>query len=128
MENRIPVWERFITTGAECILVGEERGEVCAYASFGPCRDDDQTVARGELYSLYVIPERWRCGAGCKLLHASTVGLANAGFDAATLWVLAPNDRARRFYERFGWQLDGAEKPADAEVIEVRYRKGLLAI
>ena len=122
--NRIPVWQRIITDAAkhERILVAEEHAEVSGYTHFGASHDPDGSEATGELYSLYVIPERWRDGIGRTLLGASTLALRDAGFDAATLWVLAGNDRARLFYERFGWHRDGAEKLVDAEVKEVRYR------
>jgi RimJ/RimL family protein N-acetyltransferase len=42
--------------------------------------------------------------------------------------VLADNPRARRFYERSGWQRDGTTRPIEIfgiEVTEVRYRKAL---
>ena len=44
---------------------------------------------------------------------------------AATLYVLDDNPRARRFYEREGWALDGETKTGmvlGLEVAEVRYR------
>ncbi len=43
-----------------------------------------------------------------------------------TLWALGSNDRARWFYERQGWKLDGATKDDDrGEVVlfELRYRR-----
>jgi hypothetical protein len=51
--------------------------------------------------------------------------LRDAGFGAAILWVLDGNDRAQRFYEIGGWQLDGAAKDiviAETTLAEVRYR------
>ena len=46
-------------------------------------------------------------------------------FSEAILWVLQDNPRARRFYERHGWTLDGASKRSrhlGVDVDEVRYR------
>jgi RimJ/RimL family protein N-acetyltransferase len=46
----------------------------------------------------------------------------------AVLWVLDDNPRARRFYEREGWTLDGERKEDEylgLRVAEVRYRIGL---
>jgi RimJ/RimL family protein N-acetyltransferase len=51
-----------------------------------------------------------------------------ARFDAATLWVLADNRRARRFYELAGWRPDGASKRGEIggrELTELRYRKSM---
>jgi RimJ/RimL family protein N-acetyltransferase len=46
----------------------------------------------------------------------------------AVLWVLEDNPRARRFYEREGWALDGERKEDEYlgfRVAEVRYRIAL---
>lgn len=80
----------------------------------------------GELRRLYVAPEWWLHGIGT-LLHEVAVQELARRFDAAELWVLERNERARRFYERCGWQLvpgavlDWATMP----VREVRYRLAL---
>ena len=50
---------------------------------------------------------------------------AREGYPTAMLWVLADNPRARRFYEREGWALDGVTKTGKflgVPVAEVRYR------
>jgi hypothetical protein len=47
------------------------------------------------------------------------------GYPSATLWVLEDNLRARRFYEREGWILDGGRRDEaflGVTVPEVRYR------
>jgi RimJ/RimL family protein N-acetyltransferase len=57
-------------------------------------------------------------GAGVESMRAS-------GYRDAVLWVLEDNPRARRFYEREGWSLDGGRKDAEfvgMRVPEVRYR------
>lgn len=49
------------------------------------------------------------------------------GFDAVTLWVLEDNWDARRFYEKYGFQLDGGTRRYPrTQVPEVRYRFRLL--
>ena len=51
------------------------------------------------------------------------------GFSELTLWVLDANQRARKFYEKFEFVLDGSEKEDDRwddfVISEVRYRKPL---
>lgn len=124
VQDRIPVWEGFIasTEHHQCILVAERSADVCGYVHLGRCRDDDQTLGTGELYSIYVATNAWRFGIGRSLLQAGTTHLVKAGFATATLWVLAANDGARRFYERYGWWCDGTERSVHAGVTEVRYR------
>jgi hypothetical protein len=38
--------------------------------------------------------------------------MGEAGYTAATLWVIDGNRRARRFYAAAGWSVDGATKEA----------------
>lgn len=107
-------------------LVAEEDGAVLGYASCGPSRDDEAT---GEIYAIYVLPVEWGRGAGAKLMAAGLEALRSAGFGEATLWVLEGNPRARGFYERGGWRLDGATRTHNmlgVEAVEVRYRVSLI--
>ena len=122
--NRTSAWSKMIANQSEReqIIVGEEERNVCGYAQFGRSRDLGAPRNVGELYSLYVAPQHWRRGFGKVLLAASLQGLAHMQFDTATLWVLAANRPARAFYERFGWVADGAEKAAQSQMMEVRYR------
>ena len=117
------MWRELITAkcGAEQIIIGEDDAQIRAYAHYGCSRDPSAGQTTGELYSLYVAPDQWRRGFGQRLLAASIRGLASAGFDGVTLWVLRGNEPARRFYERFGWRTDGIEK-GNEERKEIRYR------
>lgn len=106
------------------IVVAEDGGAVAGFAATGPSRDGNGT---GELYAIYVDPGRWSSGAGRALLARAERELA-AGYAEATLWVLEANARARRFYERGGWTVDGATKTEErlgVRAAEVRYRKRL---
>jgi ribosomal protein S18 acetylase RimI-like enzyme len=97
---------------------------VAGFASIGPSRDED---GLGELYAIYVAPERWSTGAGRALILRAEERLAD-DYDEATLWVLEDNSRARRFYELAGWHPDGARKAEERWGVtapEVRYRKRL---
>ncbi len=93
------------------VLVAEEEGEVVGFASTGTTDDADRRDPTwGELYALYVEPGRWGRGVGQNLLEASETRLRKAGFTDALLWVVAENERARRFYEAGGWEEDGTSK------------------
>jgi GNAT superfamily N-acetyltransferase len=67
----------------------------------------------GLVYLLYVLPEFWGAGVGAALMQAGMRELRALGQDSAFLWVLRDNRRARRFYERLGWQPDGRTATAD---------------
>jgi GNAT superfamily N-acetyltransferase len=111
------------------ILIDDDSERAVGFASAGPSRDADTDPARvGELYSIYVLPERWGSGVGRGLIGAAVGALDELGFEEAILWVLEDNPRARRFYEAAGWRLDGATKKdmfLGVGVTELRYRIAL---
>ncbi|MBS1886724.1 MAG: GNAT family N-acetyltransferase [Actinobacteria bacterium] len=86
-----------------------EDGPIAGFATFGASRDDDAR-GLGEVYALYVDPDRHRAGVGRLLMAEVRRRLAAAGFTAAILWVLRGNTRATDFYEREGWRPDGASR------------------
>lgn len=85
--------------------------------------DDGSVPDTGHLSRLYVVPERSGRGIGTRLYHTCIRELGELGFRRATLWVLERNDRARRWYERLGWELTGLRKPvyAPGGIDDVQY-------
>ena len=108
------------------LVAAEANANIVGLAHVGPARDDDvDPVVVGELAAIYASPDVWGSGVGRRLMAAAVNVLRDAGFAQAILWVLEGNDRAQRFYEIGGWQLDGAAKDiviADMPLAEVRYR------
>jgi ribosomal protein S18 acetylase RimI-like enzyme len=109
-------------------LVAEVDGEVAGFVVVGPERGFDD-AADGEVHVLNVDPDAWGTGVGRELLTAGERALADAGFDVAVLWVHPGNTRARRFYERRGWVVDGGTERVEeiwgVQVPEIRYRREL---
>jgi ribosomal protein S18 acetylase RimI-like enzyme len=107
-------------------LVAVTDAGLVGFIDVRPTRDQDADSDRiGELTAIYVDPEAWGTGAGRRLMAEALERLRASGFEAATLWVLEDNPRARRFYEAAGWALDGSVKEddfLDMHVREVRYR------
>lgn len=107
--------------------VAVENGSICGFATVGPSRDDDSARA-GELYAIYLHPDRWGRGVGLLLIRDARSRLVDHGRTEALLWVLAGNDRAERFYRLDGWLPDGRQRRDEVqgvEVDEVRYRRRL---
>lgn len=126
VERRKRVWRELLRARDrdETNWVAERDGCVVGFSGAGPTRDEDADAQTGEVFAIYVTAEHWGTGAGPLLMVATTDWL-RARFDAATLWVLDSNERARRFYERCGWRADGATKDDDRGSFvlhEVRYR------
>ena len=59
------------------------------------------------LDGLYVAPERWGTGLAGELHDRALEVVRELGSELCHLWVLEDNTRARRFYERHGWQENG---------------------
>lgn len=106
---------------------------VLGWASSGPTRDPDLDASRvGEIYALYLEPVAVGRGHGRALFEHALATLADQGFLEAMLWVLEGNARARRFYERAGFDLDPSA-PLKSVVVggrtldaaEVRYRRSV---
>jgi GNAT superfamily N-acetyltransferase len=127
VDDRARRWRQVLIDGREHVAVIEEDGQIVGFAVVGASRDDDAADAQvGELQAIYLHPHWWEHGFGAGLIDAATAWLVDAGFLAATLWVLDRNDHARRFYEHHGWRPDGSVKLATiggVEITEVRYRR-----
>ncbi len=82
-------------------LVAEEDGTIVGFVHFGPDREDP---VLGEIYAIYVDPDRWGSGVGDRLM---TRALDSLPHREVRLWVLEQNERALRFYRRYGLHPDG---------------------
>lgn len=111
---------------AEHVFVATAGGTVVGFTIVGPNRDADADPDTGELYAIYLLPERQGRGIGRLLNDRGLAALAADGYRAATLWVLAGNDQAQGFYRRMGWTADGTTKTdtvaGSVRVTEARYR------
>lgn len=121
-EERLEQWQRILAAGQSDVFVAAG-DEVVGFVSTGDSRDAD---ADAELYAIYVLPRAWGTAAGATLLRAGVDAMRGCTSGGeAVLWVLEDNPRARRFYEREGWALDGERKEDEylgLLVAEVRYR------
>ena len=105
-----------------------DHDDVVGFTSIGPNRADDAEPTLGEVYAIYVTPDRWGQGAGRWLMDVAVRQLRAAGFTSATLWVLDTNVQARRFYETYGWRPDGGtlvDESRGFPLHEVRYALSL---
>lgn len=66
------------------------------------------------LVGLYVLPGQWGLGIGSLLYSAVELAWLTSTHDRAELEVWSLNHRARGFYARRGWELDGRSRPAPA--------------
>jgi ribosomal protein S18 acetylase RimI-like enzyme len=127
VKRRAAFWQERLSQESGAVFVAEDGGRITGFCDLVPSRDKDadaRTVA--EIAAIYILPQHWRKGAGRALCDRALAAARRQDSKAVTLWVLASNDGARRFYETMGFSLDGAAKADRAadgsELHEVRFR------
>ena len=125
VEKRELVWTEILKDQMRGVLVAEDEARIVGFSSFGPVRDKEENrLLTGEIYSIYVLEDFWNLGIGRTLMENSLIALERDGFGFVKVWVLETNQRARSFYEKFGFKTDGVrktEKREDFELREIRY-------
>jgi ribosomal protein S18 acetylase RimI-like enzyme len=125
IDKREASWRQVLAEDRSQLLVARLDGQVAGFASFGRCRDDGAPAGRGELWALYVAPQCWSQGVGLALWQATQARLAALGLQETSLWVLAGNARAIRFYTSVGFapEPDAARNfdMGGARLREIRY-------
>jgi ribosomal protein S18 acetylase RimI-like enzyme len=126
LASREAHWVRSLALGESTVWVTEVGQQVVGWIAVGASRDEDavQTNA-GEVMALYVLAEHWQTGVGLALWKAGLQDLLAQGYERLTLWVLAGNERAIRFYRRAGCVEEaGTERDLErggVTLVEVKY-------
>jgi ribosomal protein S18 acetylase RimI-like enzyme len=109
-------------------IVATEDEQILGFVTLGASPDAD-SPNEGEIFALYVDPERWGQGVGRTLILSARTHLREMLFDVANLWVLEGNQRAIRFYEIDGWSSDGLSREEvvwGVAVKEIRLGRSLI--
>ncbi|ATW25086.1 GNAT family N-acetyltransferase [Candidatus Formimonas warabiya] len=85
-----------------------DHGSPVGCVAYGRSRDKS-LPSWGEIVSLYLLPAYFGKGYGNRLLKSALSDLKKSGYQSLYLWVLQDNQRARRFYEKSGWQYNQDE-------------------
>lgn len=128
--ERAEMWRKLSAKPGRVLLVLDDLdGSLSGFCDLIPSRDADAKSTTAEISAIYVSPDKWGRGVGQELLSAAVARAREDGFSELTLWVLDANLRARAFYEKFGFVLDGGtnedDRWGDFVIREVRYRKPL---
>lgn len=99
--------ERIAFQWRENLLVAKDGSRVIGFAGYGAYRDNTLPQT-GEVYAVYVLKEYYGRGVGQALMSAALEKLAE--YPKIALWVLEGNERAIRFYEKYGYKKDGAKQ------------------
>jgi ribosomal protein S18 acetylase RimI-like enzyme len=125
--ERRSAWHHYLVrelTGYR-MWVLEDEARVIGFTRTGPCFDAGIEPHTGQIFGLYVDPDRLAEGFGRRLLGHGLEDLRNRGYRHAIVWAFAGNDRAARLFASVGSRPDGATRAfhaLDDEVTELRYR------
>ncbi|MCB1088790.1 MAG: GNAT family N-acetyltransferase [Verrucomicrobiae bacterium] len=123
--RREAVWLAAIDEARGPVFVSSVEDRIVGFCHVAPSRDED-SVGCAEITAIYVAPSFWRQGHGHALCEEAVSYAEREAFCDITLWVIAENRRARRFYERMGFLEDGGFKSVERPgfvLNEVRYRR-----
>lgn len=84
------------------------RSDIVGFIHFGPSQTEPDNC--GEIYSLNVHPDEWGRGTAAALIQKACNTIADQGHNAIRLWTYERAGRARRFYEKTGFQPTGRTK------------------
>ncbi|MDE5802262.1 MAG: GNAT family N-acetyltransferase [Lachnospiraceae bacterium] len=88
------------------IIVAKDGERIVGFVGYGAYRDDT-LPAHGEIFAIYVLAEYHGRRIGYELMNAALEKLS--AYKKIAVWVLKGNDKAIRFYERYGFRFDGKE-------------------
>lgn len=104
--KREAVWRESITKGTPEVLVAKVEGRLVGWIAFGRSRDEDAAPQAGEIWAMYADPSHWSRGVGHLLWTHARERLADQGYKSVSVWVLAENVRAIKFYRAAGFAAD----------------------
>ena len=91
----------------ENTLIAKDKEKVVGFVVYGPSRDKDLMDA-GEVIAIYVLSEYYDRKIGYRLMNEAISRLKE--YNTIFVWVLEKNERAIRFYQRYGFEFDGCKK------------------
>ena len=126
-ESREAIFLEAITLRPEEYYLFKVDGQPAGIASLSKSHESNAPAHIGEIYSIYFHPDFWGTPATQLGLEFCIDRLKQLGFTLITVWVLNDNARAKRFYEKNGFVLDGhtQELEIGVKLLEVRYAKKL---
>ena len=90
----------------ENILIAKDGERVIGFVGYGTYRDAT-LPEHGEVYAIYVLEEYHGLKVGYALMNAALEKLTD--YKKIAVWVLKDNNKAIRFYQRYGFRFDGTD-------------------
>ena len=91
--------------------------KIVGFSCYGENSDGD-----GEIIAIYLLSEYQKKKLGYELMNATFDKIADK--TKVRLWVLKGNEKAIKFYERYGFRFDGTEKQSSVGTeLRMEYRR-----
>jgi diamine N-acetyltransferase len=104
----LDAWRAELCDPSYAFEVADGGAEIVGYAKLGPLKfPADANGAAILLSQLYVAPDHVGAGVGAALMERGIAEARRRGSEQLYLTVFIDNDRARRFYERYGFEVVG---------------------
>ncbi len=122
-EKRADVFRKSFPSSPDEFYIAYLDGQPMGMLVIGKLRDADADEHAGEIGAIYLLAGYWGKGYGKQLMDFAISRLKELSYRTVTLWVLEANERARKFYERYGYVFDGAKKEINIgkPLTEIRY-------
>jgi len=125
VEERRQCWSAVMASreyARNTLLLAERGNSVVAFTYFGPHRDG---MPNGEILDLYAHPTVWGSGVAWTLMDTAWDQIKETRYRRVSAWTMAGANRARHFYESFGFTQTGRSREHDfgdgRPVLEVEY-------
>ena len=104
MPKRVSYWKEAIEYGEPQVMVALEGDSIVGFVGFDRSRDPKSKNTTGEIWAIYVDPDRLGEGVGLALWDAAREGLLEEDCTDVTIWVPLLNERTVRFHELAGFK------------------------
>lgn len=108
VEERTRMWRGILSEKKGAAFVASRDSVMVGTAHIGAGSE----TGTFELFCIYVLEKEWGSGVGVQLLQSVMGEARKSGAVKITAWVLLDNARARRFYERMGFEIDSEPAPS----------------
>jgi len=102
--KRVAFWKEAIEYGEPQVMVAVEGAEIVGFVGFDRSRDPKSKNTTGEIWAIYVDPDRLGEGVGLALWDAANEGLQDEDCTDVTVWLPLRSDKALRFFDAAGFK------------------------
>ena len=108
--GRPALWERILGDENTTQYIIKKDGKTAGMMSIDASQDEDAGDETYELMALYLLPEYIRQGVGTQAMEFAYSKARSLRKKDITVWLLADNLNAKRFYEKCGFIFDGGTR------------------